>query len=173
MLGYLALIGYAATIPAANWLIGHVGTVCIVNGPCLIPVAPGLMSPSGVLMIGVALVLRDAVHSMLGVRWAVGAVAAGIVASLSVAPPSLAFASAAAFAASELMDLIVFHRVKTISLSAAVLLSGFVGSIIDSAMFLWAAFGTLDFFAGQMVGKLWATLIVAGWLQLHRRRPHL
>ena len=44
----------------ANWLIGNVGVTCIPGGPCLIPVWPGIMSPSGVLMIGAALVLRDA-----------------------------------------------------------------------------------------------------------------
>ena len=34
--------------------LGNVGTVCVPNGPCLIPVAPGLMAPSGVLLIGAA-----------------------------------------------------------------------------------------------------------------------
>jgi hypothetical protein len=29
------------TIPAANRLIGHVGTECAPGGPCVIPVAPG------------------------------------------------------------------------------------------------------------------------------------
>ena len=47
---------FALTIPAANWLIGNVGTKCVPNGPCLIPVAPGgLVAPSGVTMIGIAL----------------------------------------------------------------------------------------------------------------------
>ena len=71
MIGYFALAAFALTIPAANWLIGNAGTTCIPNGPCLIPVAPGLMAPSGVLMIGLALVLRDVVHERLGARAAV------------------------------------------------------------------------------------------------------
>ena len=54
--GFLFLLGFGLCIPAANWLIGNAGTVCVPNGPCLIPVAPGLMAPSGVLMIGLALV---------------------------------------------------------------------------------------------------------------------
>ena len=62
--GYLAV--FILTIPAANWLISNIGTVCVPNGPCLVPVAPGLMAPSGVLMIGLALVMRDAVHEHLG-----------------------------------------------------------------------------------------------------------
>src|SRR5882672_9473059 len=75
--GMVFLLLFALTIPAANWLIGHVGTVCLANGPCLVPVAPGLMAPSGVTMIGVALVLRDLVQRRLGVAAALGAIAAG------------------------------------------------------------------------------------------------
>lgn len=170
MIGYLALAGYAATIPAANWLIGNVGTVCVPNGPCLIPVAPGLMAPSGVLMIGAALVLRDAVHSVLGVRWAFGAVVSGVAASFLVAPPSLAVASAAAFAASELVDLAIYHRLRALSVVLAVLASGIVGAAADSAAFLLLAFGSLDYFGGQMVGKLWATLLAAVALLMARVR---
>ena len=46
--GGIFLVLFCLTIPAANWMIGHVGTVCAPHGPCLIPVAPGLMAPSGV-----------------------------------------------------------------------------------------------------------------------------
>src|SRR5271169_7020238 len=65
--GAAFLVLFALTIPAANWLIGHVGTTCIApHGPCVVPVAPGLMAPSGVMMVGVALVLRDLVQRRLG-----------------------------------------------------------------------------------------------------------
>ena len=66
--GAIFLVLFCLTIPAANWMIGHVGTVCVPNGPCLLPVAPGVMAPSGVLMIGIALVLRDLVQRRLGRR---------------------------------------------------------------------------------------------------------
>ena len=56
---WLALFCFSAMMPIANWLIGNVGTTCIPNGPCLIPVGLDLMAPSGVLVIGLALVLRD------------------------------------------------------------------------------------------------------------------
>ena len=90
----LFLILFALTIPAANWLIGNAGTMCVPNGPCLIPVAPGLMAPSGVLMIGIALVLRDLVQRRLGVGVAVGAILVGAALSALVAPPALVIASA-------------------------------------------------------------------------------
>lgn len=55
--GFVFLAAYIACIPVANWLIQHIGTVCPPHGPCLIPVAPGLMDRSGVLMAGLALTL--------------------------------------------------------------------------------------------------------------------
>ena len=73
--GGLGLIAaYIACIPAANFLIGHVGTVCIPQGPCLIPVAPGVLAPSGVLMIGAALLLRDLVQRRYGARWSLACI---------------------------------------------------------------------------------------------------
>ena len=46
-------------------MIGNFGTFCVPDGPCLIPVAPGITAPSGVLMVGAALVLRDLVQDPL------------------------------------------------------------------------------------------------------------
>lgn len=161
MIGYLALAAFAATIPAANWLIGNVGTACIPNGPCLIPVGFGLSAPSGVLMIGLALVARDAVHQLLGWRWAVAAILMGVALSYGVAPPALATASAAAFLLSELADFGVYAPLRRRRLWLAVLASGAVGAVVDSAVFLWLAFGSLDYLAGNAVGKLWMSLAAA------------
>ncbi|HSF95228.1 MAG TPA: VUT family protein, partial [Thermohalobaculum sp.] len=94
--GYLYLLGFGLCIPLANWMIGNVGTFCAPDGPCLIPVAPGIMAPSGVLMIGLALVLRDLVQRRLGLRWVTVAILAGAGLSGMVAPPALVVASAAA-----------------------------------------------------------------------------
>ena len=166
----IVFLSYLATIPAANWMIGNVGTVCIPNGPCLIPVFPGLMAPSGVLMIGAALVLRDAVQQLLGIRWALTAIACGVILSVLVAPPALIIASATAFAIAELLDLSVYTPLRKRNLTLAVLASGVVGAAVDSAVFLWLAFGSLDFIAGQLIGKLWMTLIAAGCLMFYNRK---
>ena len=88
--GTVFLVLFCLTIPAANWMIGHVGTVCVPNGPCLVPVAPGVMAPSGVLMVGAALVLRDLVQRRLGVEFGIGAIIAGAALSAGLAPRSLA-----------------------------------------------------------------------------------
>lgn len=160
---------FLATIPAANWMIGNVGTYCVPNGPCLIPVAPGLMAPSGVLMIGLALVLRDWLHELAGVRWVLAAIAAGGFVSLGVAPPALALASVAAFTLGELANLGVYAPLRRRRLLLAVALSGLAGAIIDSAVFLWLAFGSFDFIAGQVVGKWWMTLLALPLIALARR----
>ena len=78
-LGLLAFVLFLGSVPLANWLIGHVGTVCVPDGPCLVPVAPGLMAPSGVLTVGAALVLRDVVQRCLGPFWGLSAILAGTV----------------------------------------------------------------------------------------------
>src|ERR1700709_249129 len=92
--GAIFLVLFCLTIPVANWMIGHVGTVCPPNNPCLVPVAPGLMAPSGVLLIGAALVLRDLVQRRLGVAFGVGAILAGALISAAFLPPHLVIASA-------------------------------------------------------------------------------
>src|SRR6185436_8342505 len=95
--GFAFLVAFGLCIPAANWLIGNAGTTCVPNGPCLIPVAHGLKAPSGVLMIGLALVLRDLVQRRLGLGWSVAAILAGAALSGLLAPGSLVVASATAF----------------------------------------------------------------------------
>src|ERR1044072_2397373 len=104
----ILFLAYLATIPAANWLIGNVGTVCVPDGPCLIPVGFGLHAPSGVLMIGLALVLRDMLQRRFGVAWSLAAIGIGCGMSIAVAPPALVIASGVAFLASELADLAVY-----------------------------------------------------------------
>ena len=165
---YLAFLAFLATVPLANWMIGNVGTVCIPDGPCLLPVGFGLSAPSGVLVIGAALVLRDMVQQLLGIRWAFAAIVCGVILSALVAPPALVLASAVAFLLSELADLGVYTPLRKKGLALAVLASGVVGSIVDSAAFLLLAFGSLDYIAGQVVGKLWMTGLGAAFLAWRR-----
>jgi uncharacterized PurR-regulated membrane protein YhhQ (DUF165 family) len=168
--GIAFLIAFGLTIPVANWMLGHVGTLCPAHGPCLIPVAPGLMAPSGVVMIGIALVLRDLVQRRLGVGFSAAAVIAGALLSVLVAPPALALASGAAFLLSEGIDLAVYTPLARRRLITAVVLSSFVGLVVDSVVFLWLAFGSLEFLAGQIVGKAWMVLLSIPFVHYLRRR---
>ena len=130
--GVIFLAAFALTIPAANWLIGNAGTVCTPPGPCLIPVAPGIMAPSGVLMIGLALVLRDLVQRRLGVVYSIAAILIGAAISSWLAPPALVLASGAAFLISELADLAVYTPLARRRFVFAVVASGLIGLVIDS-----------------------------------------
>lgn len=170
----LFTIAFATTVPAANWLIGDVGTECIPNGPCLIPVGFGLHAPSGVLMIGAALVLRDMVHEAGGIRAAFIAILIGAALSWFVAPPMLVIASVAAFVLAELADLAVYAPLRRKErLWLAVGVSGIVGAVVDSAVFLWLAFGSFDYIAGQVVGKFWMSALAAAVLVALRAKASI
>lgn len=175
--GLLFLVLFGLTIPAANYLIQHVGTVCVPHGgPCLIPVFPGLDAPSGVLTVGAALVLRDLVQRRLGVLAASLAILGGAALSASLAPPALVIASAAAFLLSEFADLAVYTPLARRRFMLAVVASSVVGLVVDSIVFLWLAFGSLDFLAGQVVGKAWMVLLsipLVAWLRRRDARTGL
>jgi uncharacterized PurR-regulated membrane protein YhhQ (DUF165 family) len=166
--GLVFLAAFALCIPAANWMIGHVGTQCPPGGPCLIPVAPEVLAPSGVITVGLALVLRDLVQRRLGWKAAAAGIVAGTLISGLVAPPQLVVASATAFLLSETVDMLVYTPLQRRKLILAVFASSAVGLVIDSIIFLWLAFGSLDFLEGQIIGKAWmvlAALPVVAWLR--------
>src|SRR5262245_65088473 len=168
--GFVYLAAFIACIPIANWMIGNVGTICIPNGPCLIPVAPGLMAPSGVVMIGLALVLRDLVQRRLGRSWSLGAIAVGAILSGAVAPPALVVASATAFFFSELADFLIYTPLQSRRFVTAVMASSMVGLVIDSVIFLWLALNSLEFLWGVVIGNEWMVLISLPFLHWIRVR---
>lgn len=170
MIRYALFLAFSATIPAANYLIGHVGTECVPQGPCLVPVGLGLMAPSGVLMIGLALVLRDALHEAAGWKWATCAVLAGAVLSLLFSPPSIALASAIAFGVAEIADMLIYTPLRKRGRAMAVAASGVIGSVVDSVLFVLIAFGSVEFAAGTAIAKMYASAAVALFLYA-RRRP--
>lgn len=168
-LNLIIAAAFIACAPAANWLISNWGAVCIPNGPCLIPVGFGLMAPSGVLLIGLALVLRDEVHERLGKWWALGCMAMGAGLSFFVAPERVALASAVAFALSELLDWAVYSKLRERGRHWAVLGSGVVGALADSVLFSAIAFGVVKYAPGLWLAKIYASLAWAAWLWWRRR----
>lgn len=168
--GLIFLALFTACIPAANWLIQHVGTTCVPNGPCLIPVAPGIMAPSAVIVVGLAFVFRDLVQRRLGVGFAAIAVVVGAALSALLAPPSLVIASGVAFLISEMADLAVYTPLQKRRLVLAVVASSIVGLIVDSMIFLQLAFGNLDHLVGQVIGKGWMVLLAIPFIIWLRAR---
>jgi queuosine precursor transporter len=152
---------FLAQIPVANWLIQNVGTVCVPQGPCLVPVGFGLMAPSGAILIGMALALRDALHERVG-RWTLLAlVCAGAAISGAFSPAQLAIASATAFLVSELFDTVAYARIRPYSRAMAILWSGLLGAAVDSVLFSWVAFGSVKWSAGLLLAKIYASVMYA------------
>jgi queuosine precursor transporter len=166
--GYVCFAFYIACIPLANWLIGHVGTFCVPDGPCMIPVWPGIAAPSGVLAIGAALVLRDLVQRRLGLGFSLAAIMIGALISWAISPTALVVASVAAFVFSETADALVFTPLQKRGLLLAVAVSTLAGILVDSVLFLQLAFHSLDFLSGQIIGKVWAVLAAMPIIQFIR-----
>ena len=154
------IFAYIGTILAANLAIEHFGAV---------PVGFGLMAPAGVYFAGLAFTFRDLVHDRYGARGALVAIAAGALLSVWI-NPAFALASGVAFAASELADLAVYAPIRERSWLGAVFLSNTVGAAIDSALFLWLAFGSLAFLPGQLLAKFYMTILAVILLALWRGR---
>jgi hypothetical protein len=152
------VVGYAACIVGANAAVQAFGFV---------PVGFGLSAPAGVYLAGLALWLRDLSQETLGRRAVVAAICAGALLSYWVSP-AFALASAAAFLLSELADFAVYTPLRRRDLVLAVLASGLVGLVVDSMLFLQLAFGGQEHLAGQVVGKLWVTLLAAAVMFLTR-----
>lgn len=160
----IAALGYLATILAANWAIGRWG---------LVPVGFGLLAPAGVYFAGLAFTLRDLTQERLGRRWCLLVILAGAALSFLLGSGRIAVASGAAFLLSELADFAVYQPLRARRWLLAVALSNTVGATVDSAIFLAIAFGSLDFIAGQLVGKSWVTVAAIAVLWGARRAVSL
>jgi queuosine precursor transporter len=151
-------VAFVLTVVAANWLLSTYGIVELLG--------VGPTAPAGVYAAGLAFGLRDALHETAGRWWVLTAVAVGAAVSYVIEDGAtipgghvaIALASAVAFGLSELADLAVYEPLRSRSWPAAVTASNVAGAVIDSALFLWLAFGSLDHLTGQVIGK---TLMVA------------
>lgn len=157
---YLPLLAYIGTIFAANWAITTFG---------LVPVGFGLVAPAGVYFAGLAFTFRDLTQETLGRWWTAGGILAGAALS-ALLSPQLALASGAAFLVSEGLDFAVYTPLRQRHWLGAVALSNTVGLVVDSVLFLSLAFGSLEFLAGQLVGKAWMTLLAVAVLWVLRWR---
>jgi uncharacterized PurR-regulated membrane protein YhhQ (DUF165 family) len=170
------IILYLATIPVANWMISNMGTQFFPGGPHTIPVGFGYSAPSGVLMIGAAMLLRDAVQNIYGKKTTTIAIVIGVLLSYLV-NPAVATASAVAFACGEMADFFIYTKLRDRTLVGAVVTSGIIGGAIDSFLFLQIAFGSTMYWQGQVIGKTGMALVggLLIWItnDLFKRMPTL
>jgi uncharacterized PurR-regulated membrane protein YhhQ (DUF165 family) len=160
---------FAVTAVAANLLTARYG---------LIPVGLGLTATAGTWAAGLTLLTRDWVHHTAGRPAVLACIAAGCLASAALAGGRLAVASGAAFALSELADLIVYQRLYRRGWILAALASNTVGAPVDTIVFLGlAGFPIWTAVPGQVWVKTVATIVplaaVAAVRALlrHRLRP--
>lgn len=153
-------IGYIATIFLANWAIQAYG---------IVPVGFGLMAPAGVFAAGLAFTFRDLTQDALGKTYVLAAILLGAALSVLVSP-QFALASGSAFLVSEILDMGVYTPLRQRRWLLAVAMSNVVGLVVDSAFFLWLAFGSLDFIVGQVVAKVYMTALTVLLLSIWRQR---
>lgn len=144
-----ALAGYAGAIWAANYVTEQFGSVSV--GP--------LHVMAGTVFAGGALMLRNVIQDHYGRLRVVLAILAGAGLSFLVSP-QLAMASAVAFGLAEFADMAVYTPLRKKGWIRAVLPASFVGSVLDTMVFLsLAGFPVWENMTGQVAGKYLATLV--------------
>lgn len=133
-------------------------------------------APAGVFAIGLVLVVRDWLQQLVGL-WRslpVVFVAGGLSYLIGNAAgwtqlETIAVASLVAFTCSELVEAVVFTPIRRRNAPLGVLLSGTAGAALDSYVFLTIAFGSLAFFDGQLIAKMYV-VAVGSVVTIFRRR---
>lgn len=135
----LVAAAFVGCVWGANWMITHVGSPHP-SGARTIPVGFGWHAPSGVVLVGASLTLRDVLQRRTGPWTVVAAIIVGAALSAALSP-DLAVASGVTFLVAELADFAVYTPLRERNLTGAVLASNAVGAVVDSALFLTLAFG--------------------------------
>ncbi len=160
------------TIKTLALALAFAGTVIGANAALktwgIVAVGFGLAAPAGVFFAGIAFTLRDGLHEIGGRTWVLGAIAVGGVLSYFI-DPVFALASATAFTVSELVDYSIYAPLRRRSWLPAITVSNIGGLTVDSVLFLWIAFGSLEFIEGQLLGKAYMTLAFVIPLWIYRR----
>ena len=140
---------YVMVIVAANLAIQKWGVVSI---------GFGLMAPAGAYFAGLVFSIRDALHEVSNKYWILGAIIVGAIVSYSLEDGGkIAVASGSAFLLSEFADFAVYSPLRAKGKIKALLASNAVGLVADSILFLYLAFGSLEFLSGQVVAKAYMT----------------
>ena len=178
VIGLAFLVAFAATVVGANWAILTFRTP---EGVPAVPIGFGLSAPASVYFVGLAFTFRDGLRERLGFRGALVAIAVGGLLSYALEVRQggdpvarIALASVTAFLVSETSDALVYERLREYSRLLGIVASNTVGVIVDSAFFLFLAFGSLEFLEGQVVGKSYMTLfvvvLIVAWSRWRRVR---
>lgn len=165
---FLAIL-FVGAAAASNWTLQHVGQDNGPLAPRTIPIGWGLDAASGVLLVGVMISVRDALHEQVGLKGTLIAIVVGSIVSSALAPPALAVASGVTMLVAELADAVVYQRLRRRGRTLAAAASNLASSLLDSAVFLTIAYGVHAATQGTYpltVGKLEASLLALAVLAL-------
>lgn len=166
--GYLVTVGILWKLGGRSWGLVYVALIPFVNWSFSwapnweLPFAPEFGFNPVTVVTGLILVVRDFAQREMQHRILI-AMAIGVAWSFYYASPSIAIASASAFAIAELLDwaLFTFTRYR---LSTRIMLSSLFAAPLDTTVFLWGAgFLTLPNWVMSVFGKL-AGAAVVSWL---------
>lgn len=163
---------FVGTVYAANWALTTYGVIHLFGG---------LYAPAGVFFAGLGFLLRCALQEIAGRLWVVAAILIGAGLSLYLGASaqipgghvSIAVASACAFLFSEFADFAVYTPLRTKTIVGGITAAQVVGATVDSALFLWLAFGSLSLFWGQFVGKTLMVLPAVILIAAYRVSPRV
>lgn len=172
-IGVALLLIYVGSVVLANYLTVHDG---------LISIGFGLMCTAGTVAVGGAILTRDFLQDALGRVVVLSAIGVGALLSWVVADAHIAAASGLTFLIAETLEFVVYTPLRqrvgfaTPRWSGVVAVANLTGAIADTFLFLWlAGFPiTRDVVGGQMLGKLYLTVVVimlAPLVKASIRRP--
>lgn len=157
-LALLFIVGAATS----NWAMSNIGMYNGPSAPRTLPIGWGMGAPSGVVLIGLMLTIRDGLHERIQPSGMAAVIFIASVVSAVVAPPAIALASGATLAVAETADALVYQRLRRQGRMWAAAASNLVSSVVDSVLFLLIAFGLQTAIEGSWaltVGKLEASLV--------------
>ena len=160
---------FVASAAASNWAIQHIGQNHGPHAPRTIPIGWGLDAASGVLLVGVMIAVRDALHEQVGIKGTFVLIVLASLVSTLLAPPALAVASGATMLLAESADALVYQRLRRRGRVLAATASNIVSSFLDSAIFLLIAFGVAEAIRGSYaltIGKIEISLLTLAVLAL-------
>jgi uncharacterized PurR-regulated membrane protein YhhQ (DUF165 family) len=163
---------FVASAAASNWAIQHVGRNNGPIAPRTIPIGWGMQAASGVVLVGVMISVRDALHEQVGIRGTLVAITIGSGFSALLAPPALAIASGTTMLVAESADALVYQRLRTWGWFLAATGSNLASALLDSAIFLVIAYGANVAAHGTYaltVGKVEVSLFTLAALALASR----
>lgn len=175
----LLAVAFIAAAATSNWAIDNIGQDNGPQAPRTIPIGWGLDAPSGVVLIGIMIAVRDALHERIGLKGTLLVIAVASAVSALLAPPAIALASGITLLAAETTDALVYQRLRQQGRLRAAFVSNLVSAVVDSALFLLIAYGIETARHGTWaltVGKVEASVITLAILMLATRSfrsPHI